>query len=88
VTDTAKSVVLDRELEEEKKPAESEPPRIHCPLCGWSPRKNDKWFCECGNKWNTFDTGGVPSLPAPVDRDSVSCLFKVVDSFELVCSLT
>jgi hypothetical protein len=58
VTDTTKSVVLDRELEEEK-PGESEPPRIRCPLCGWSPRKEDKWFCTCGNEWNTFDTGGV-----------------------------
>ena len=47
------------ELEEEKKPGASEPPHIRCPLCGWSPRKEDKWFCTCGNKWNTFDTGGV-----------------------------
>lgn len=53
------SVVLDPELLDEKKPAESEPPRIRCPLCGWSPRKEDKWFCTCGNEWNTFDTGGV-----------------------------
>src|ERR1700740_2501488 len=58
VTDTTKSVVLDRELEEEK-PGESEPPRIRCSLCGWSPRKEDRWFCTCGNEWNTFDTGGV-----------------------------
>jgi hypothetical protein len=50
------SVVLDRELEEDKKPGESEPPRIRCPLCGWSPRKEDKWFCACGHEWNTFDT--------------------------------
>jgi hypothetical protein len=46
-------IVPDRELEEE----ESEPPRIRCPLCGWSPRKEDKWFCTCGHGWNTFDTG-------------------------------
>src|SRR6201998_1188981 len=59
VTDTAKSVVLDRELEQDKKPGESEPPRIRCPLCGWSPRKQDKWVCTCGHSWNTFDTGGV-----------------------------
>jgi hypothetical protein len=52
------TLVPDRELEEEKKPA-SEPPRICCPLCGWSPRKEGKWFCTCGNEWNTFDTGGV-----------------------------
>ena len=31
-------VVLDRELEEAKKPGKPESPRIHCPLCGWSPR--------------------------------------------------
>jgi len=33
------SVVLDRELEEDKKPGASEPPRIRCPLCGWSPAR-------------------------------------------------
>jgi hypothetical protein len=49
--------VLDRELEKEKNSRDSE--RIRCPLCGWSPRKEDKWFCNCGNEWNTFDTGGV-----------------------------
>ena len=59
MTDTTKSDVLDRELEEEKKPGESELPHIRCPLCGWSPRREDKWFCECGHEWNTFDTGGV-----------------------------
>jgi hypothetical protein len=53
------SVDIDHELDEEKKPGASEPPRIRCPLCGWSPRKEDKWFCTCGNEWNTFDTGGV-----------------------------
>src|SRR5437868_357472 len=40
VTDTTKSVVLDRELEEEK-PSGSEPPRIRCPLCGWHLRQTD-----------------------------------------------
>lgn len=53
------SSVLDRKLDEERKPGESDPPRIRCPLCDWSPRKEDKWFCACGNEWNTFDTGGV-----------------------------
>lgn len=52
-------IVTDRELEEEKKPVTSGPTRIRCPLCGWSPRKEDKWFCTCGDEWNTFDTGGV-----------------------------
>ena len=46
----------DREVQEQRKPDESEPPRIRCLLCGWSPRKEDKW---CGHSWNTFDTGGV-----------------------------
>lgn len=56
MTDTTKSVGLGRELEKEKKPSASELPRIRCRLCGWSPRKEDKWFCTCGNEWNTFDT--------------------------------
>jgi hypothetical protein len=52
------STVLDRELDEEKS-HDSSGSRIRCPRCGWSPRKEDKWFCECGHSWNTFDTGGV-----------------------------
>ena len=52
-------IVPERKLEEDKKPSESEPPRIRCPLCGWSPRKDDLWSCTCGHEWNTFDTGGV-----------------------------
>jgi hypothetical protein len=51
-------IVPDREQEHEKTHDPSGP-RIRCPLCGWSPRKEDKWFCTCGNEWNTFDTGGV-----------------------------
>jgi hypothetical protein len=33
-------VAPNHELEEERKPGESEPPRIRCPLCDWSPRKS------------------------------------------------
>ncbi len=32
---------------------------IHCPKCGWSPRSEDRWVCNCHTVWNTFDTGGV-----------------------------
>lgn len=35
-------VVSDRELVEEKS-HEPSGPRIRCPLCCWSPRKEDKW---------------------------------------------
>src|SRR5438876_10015029 len=57
--DPAKSsVVLDRELDQEKS-LDPSGPRLRCPLCGWSPRKNDHWSCSCGHEWNTFDTGGV-----------------------------
>jgi hypothetical protein len=34
MTDATKSVTLDRELEEEKGPDTSGPPRIRFPLCG------------------------------------------------------
>ena len=47
MTDATKSVVLDRELEEEKN-QDSSGSCIRCPLCGWSPRKEGKWFC-CGS---------------------------------------
>jgi len=50
------SNVLDREPALDKS-HDSSDSRIRCPLCGWSPRKEDKWFCTCGNEWNTFDTG-------------------------------
>src|ERR1700746_1019267 len=74
VTDTAKSVVLDRELKDSTD--DSSRSRIRCPLCGWSPRKEDKWFCECGHSWNTFDTGGV--CPA--------CLHQWTETQSLLCS--
>jgi hypothetical protein len=52
------SVVLDREPDQEKS-LDPNGQRIRCPLCGWSPRKDDRWSCTCGHSWNTFDTGGV-----------------------------
>ena len=54
-------IVPDRDLEGEKDPGT---PRIRCPLCGWSPRKEDRWFCTC---WNSFDTWRrLPRLHTPV----------------------
>jgi len=48
--DTGKSsTVIDRELDQGKSLGPSGP-RIRCPLCGWSPRKNDLWSCACGNE--------------------------------------
>lgn len=64
-------IVPDRKFQEEKKPGASEPPRIHCPLCGWSPRKEDKWFCTCGNEWNTFDIRSGMRLGEAARRGSV-----------------
>jgi hypothetical protein len=68
----ASSVVVDREEEKSHDPSG---PRIRCPLCGWSPRKEDKWFCTCGNEWNTFDTGGVcPACLHPwTETQCLSC---------------
>jgi hypothetical protein len=34
-------------------------PHIRCPKCRYAPRAEDRWFCNCGHSWNTFDTGGV-----------------------------
>jgi hypothetical protein len=52
------SVVIDREPDQDKS-LEPYGPCIRCPLCGWSPRRDDLWSCDCRHLWNTFDTGGV-----------------------------
>ena len=39
--------------------ATSRPSRIRCPRCGWEPRADDLWVCDCGHVWNTFATRGV-----------------------------
>jgi hypothetical protein len=31
---------------------------IRCPKCAWRPRAGDRWQCDCGCLWNTFDTRG------------------------------
>jgi hypothetical protein len=82
-------IVPDRELEGDKKPGESEPPRIRCPLCGRSPRKEDKWFCICGNERNHFRHGRrLSSLPAPVERNPMPLVQPMVASFALVRGVT
>lgn len=42
------SVVIDRKPDQDKS-QEPSGPHIRCPLCGWSPRKNDLWSCDCGH---------------------------------------
>jgi len=34
-------------------------PFLRCPKCGWVPRPENRWSCNCGHIWNTFDTGGM-----------------------------
>ncbi len=66
------SAVLDREPDQEKS-LDPSGPRIRCPLCGSSPSKEDRWACDCGHLWNTFDTGGV--CPACLHQwTSTQCL--------------
>jgi hypothetical protein len=50
---------------------------IRCPVCGWTPAAEDRWMCECGHLWNTFDTGGV----------CPSCLLKWTFTCCLACHL-
>lgn len=32
---------------------------VACPRCHLSPKSTDRWYCNCGNRWNTFDTRGL-----------------------------
>jgi len=32
--------------------------RIRCPQCRWRPARHDRWQCDCGCTWNTFETRG------------------------------
>ena len=79
-------IVPDRNLKEEETHAPSGP-RIRCPLCGWSPRKEDIWSCTCGHEWNTFDTGGVcpACLHQWTETQCLSCS-SMVAAFGLVCA--
>jgi hypothetical protein len=47
---------------------------IRCPICGWTPSKEDRWACSCGHIWNTFDTGGV--CPACLLKWAYTCCLK------------
>jgi hypothetical protein len=54
-------IVPDREVDEERT-SESEPPRIRCPLCGWSPRKATASYVPADLNGIHFDTrGGRPA---------------------------
>ena len=52
------AVKVDTDVREDER-LEGAGPRIRCPLCGWQPGPDDRWRCQCGHTWNTFDTGGV-----------------------------
>ena len=57
---TGTTRVLDREPEVDDTGSKGPSgPFIRCPLCGWQPKKQDRWMCLCHHVWNTFDTGGV-----------------------------
>lgn len=47
--------------------------KIRCPKCAWQPRAFDRWECDCGFLWNTFDTRGRCPACAHQWRDT-ACL--------------
>ena len=68
------SVVLDRELDQEKS-LDPSGPRIRCPLCGWSPRKDGLLVLYVrALVEHVRYRGRLPCLPAPVGFDSVPFL--------------
>jgi|SRR5579884_3511705 hypothetical protein len=50
-------------------------PFIRCPKCRWAPRAHDRWMCNCGHVWNTFNTGGV----------CPGCLYQWTETACLAC---
>ena len=46
---------------------------IWCPICEWRPENDSKWFCECGNIWNTFETK-AKCLLCGKQWESTTCL--------------
>jgi hypothetical protein len=65
------SVVIDPESDEEKS-LDPSGPRIRSPFCGWSPRKEDKWFCGLRTRMEHVRyRRSVPRLPAPMDFNPV-----------------
>lgn len=32
---------------------------ITCPICGWTPKPQSRWVCDCKGRFNSFDTTGV-----------------------------
>jgi len=72
------STVLDPALDEEakqEKEVDGSGPRVRCPLCGWSLRKDDHWFCSCGCR--TYSTLG---------RDCPACLHHWTSTQCLSCA--
>ena len=61
-------IVPDCDLGQERKPGESEPPRIRCPLCGWVATKGRQMVLHLRNRMEYFRYGRrVPSLPPSMD---------------------
>ena len=60
-------------------------PRIRCPLCEWTPHRNDVWNCTCGNLWHTLETGGgMPGLLFAVVDDAVLPVPRLLRALSLV----
>ena len=87
--DAAKSsVVLDRNLDQEKS-LDPSGPRIRCPLCGWEPRKGRPLVLHLRPLMEHVRDGrSVPRLSSPVDFDTVSLMCPLVTALRVVCALS
>src|SRR5881396_3349453 len=88
MTPPKSSIVLDRELVQEKSLGPSGP-RIRCPLCGWfAPQGRPLGLRLRPSLEHIRHEGSMPAVPPPLDFNPVPLVRSLVAAFPLVSELT